>query len=267
MNKTAKLFFGTLCAGVMAASAAAFAGCGEEKQEITITGSTSVNPLMLKLAAAYEEAHDDVVINISASGSSEGIKDTLNGKNDFAMASRGLKAEETGVVSKKIADDGIALIVNANCTVSDVSAAEIKALYESGTPIQDTIKGAISREAGSGTRDAFEELTKIETLFSGTGFEESNSTSAVITSVSGNAAGNTVGYISMGSLSDKVKALKFNGTDATAANVSNGSYALSRPFNIVYKASSLSEAATAFIDFILSAEGQQIVTANGYIAL
>lgn len=268
--KLNKILAGALCVAVAGASMGALAGCGAkgDKAEITVTGSTSVQPLMEKLAAAYEEKHDNVIINVSGGGSGVGVTDAQSGKNDFGMASRGLKDSETGVTSQKIADDGIALIVNKNCTVTNVTKTEIKALYEQGTAIQGKLLGALSRAEGSGTRDAFHELTGIKTLFKGTGFEEIEQTSAVITSIVGNNAGNTVGYISMGSLNSTVKALNYEGVAATTANVSNGSYELSRPFNIVYKSESdLSEAAKDFINWIMSAEGQAIVTANGYITV
>ncbi len=269
MKKATKFVAGILCVATVGASVGVFAGCGDGDEEITITGSTSVQPLMQKLAAAYEETHDGIIINVSGGGSGVGVTDAQSGNNDFGMASRDLKDSEKGVVSKKIADDGIALIVNKSCTVTNVTKAEVKALYEQGTAIQSSILGALSREEGSGTRDAFHELVGIKTLHKSTGFEEGLSqTSAVITSITGNSAGNTVGYISMGSLSDAVKALNFEGIEATPANVKNKSYTLARPFNIVYKSESeLSGIAKDFIDWILDEEGQAIISANGYIAL
>lgn len=270
MKKSTKIVASILSVAVIGASVCAFAGCGKGAEgELTITGSTSVEPLMKKLAAAYEEKHDGVVINVGVGGSTVGVTDAQSGKSDFGMASRELKDTETGVVSKKIADDGIALIVNTNCTVTNVTTAEVKALYESGTPIQDTLKGAISRSNGSGTRDAFHELVGINSLFSGAaGFEEIDQTTAVITNIKSNSAGNVVGYISMGSLTSEVSALSYNGVAATTANVSNGSYELSRPFNIVYKSEdALSDLAKDFINFIMSSEGQAIVSSNGYITV
>lgn len=276
MKKITKLMAIALCATVMGAGTAAFAGCGGSEEgdtsrsgEITITGSTSVGPLMKKLAGAYEEKYPNVVINISETGSTEGVTDAINGANDFGMASRALKSGELdkGVVSKKIADDGIAIIVNTACTVTNVTKAEVKALYESGTSIQDKLKGALSREDGSGTKSAFQELIGIKTLYSGTGFEDGiSSTSAVLTKIKNNAQANLVGYISLGSLNSDVKAVKFEGVEATVANVSNGTYTLARPFNIVYKSeASLSEAAKLFIEYIESEDGKAIITENHYI--
>lgn len=125
----------------------------------------------------------------------------------------------------------------------------------------------ISRESGSGTRDAFVELLGItgadgKDAIIGSA-EKVTSTSTVVATVAGNK--NAIGYISMGSMSDTVKALKVDGVAATAENVKNGSYKISRPFNICYKEGELSEIANDFVTFILSAEGQQIIADNGYI--
>lgn len=271
MKRSVKIIASALCVAALGGAVVSLGGCGGgTSQQLVITGSTSVEPLMKKLADAYETRHDDVEINIGVGGSSVGVSDAKEGKSSFGMASRELKKNEAddGMVSVKIADDGLALIVNNSCAVESVTADEVKALYENGTAIQDTIRGALSREGGSGTRDAFEELIGISVLYSGMGFEEGiTATSAVITSIRGNSAGNQMGYISMGSLSTDVKALKFNGVAATPANVSDGTYTLARPFNIVYKKGGLSALAQDFADFILSAEGQAIVTANGYIAV
>ena len=271
MKKATKILLCALCVAAIGGSVGAMGGCNKgTTKELVITGSTSVEPLMKKLAAAYEEKHSDVEINIGLGGSSVGVSDAKSGKSSFGMASRELKSDEVtdGMVSVKIADDGLAMIVNKNCAVESVTKAEVKALYESGTAIQDAIRGALSREDGSGTRDAFEELIGIESLYKGTGFEDGlSATGTVIASIQGNTAGNQMGYISLGSLNDSVKALKYDGVEATAANVTNKTYALARPFNIVYKEGGLSELAQDFIDFILSAEGQAIVTANHYIAV
>lgn len=259
---------GTLVAALGCGMAFGFTGCGgEETQEIKITGSTSVGPLMKKLAAAFEAKNENVFVDVGAGGSGQGISDAKEGKVDFGMASKAVS--EDGLTTTTIATDGIVCIVNTNCTVDNVTADELKALYTEGAAIQNTVTMGISREDGSGTRDAFHELTGIgkATLYRANGFEELSETNTVISNIITNTAGNTVGYISLGSLSDKVKALQFGGIEATVANIKSGSYKLARPFNIVYKTGSLNEITQQFVDFILSAEGQAIVEQNGYIKL
>ena len=265
-------FMAIALAAVTMGTLAAFASCGSDKTTVTLSGSTSVQPLMEKLGAAFEEAHGDIEIVVNGGGSGVGVSDTQTDKNDFGMASRELKDSETGIKAEKIATDGIAIIVNTGCTLDNVTPDEVYGLYAEGTAI-GTVNAAISRESGSGTRGAFDELVKNskgKTLDKAESFakcvQTQNSTGAVITQIS--TAGNTnlIGYISLGSLSEKVKALKYNGVEATVANIESGAYKLSRPFLLLSKeGKTLSEAAQKFHDFIFSAEGQAIVEKDGYI--
>ena len=249
--------------------------------DITVSGSSSVSPLMERLAQEYmdklaadDDSSNDVEIEVITSDSGTGVSDAQNGRNDFGMASRDLKDNEKGsVTSKQIATDGVALIVNTSVTdVTDVTGAQVYELYANGTAIGG-LSAAISREDGSGTRDAFDSLIK-----SADGAEladlekfadcvsEETGTGAVKTQVSGNAA--VLGYISLGSVDNTIKTLKFEGVEATAENVKSGDYKLSRPFNIVYTSEdALSDKAKAFIDFIMSAEGQEIVESMGYVSV
>lgn len=130
----------------------------------------------------------------------------------------------------------------------------------------------LSREDGSGTRGAFVELFGIEEEKDGEKVDMTtedakitNSTSVMMTTVAGDV--NSLGYISLGSLNDTVTAVKIDGVDATAENVSNGTYKIARPFNIATKGEDLSEAGEDFVNFILSKEGQQVITDNGYISV
>ena len=129
----------------------------------------------------------------------------------------------------------------------------------------------VTREEGSGTRDAFTELTGVlvkdgdnKTDNTTTSAVTINSTEAVITNVKDNEA--AIGYISLGSLNDTVKALKIGGVEATADNVKSGDYAVSRPFNIAYKGE-LSDVAQDFVDYIMSSDGQKIVSDDGYVTV
>ena len=130
MKKLTKILMSVLCITAICGSMAALGGCGSKKESITVSGSSSVTPIMEKLAAEYEKTHDvRITVNMSSSGA--GISDTQRGLNDFGMSSRELKSSETGVKGYTLCMDGIALIVNKDCSVTDVSKTDVKALYES----------------------------------------------------------------------------------------------------------------------------------------
>lgn len=152
------------------------------------------------------------------------------------------------------------------CAGNSSSNESESAAFDTGKSIS-----VVTREEGSGTRDAFTELTGVlvkdgdnKTDNTTTSAVTINSTEAVITNVKDNDA--AIGYISLGSLNDTVKAVKVDSVDATAENVKSGKYAISRPFNIAYKGE-LSEVAQDFVDYILSADGQKIVTDQGYVSV
>lgn len=246
------------------------AGCEGQAEEINISGSSSVSPVMQQLAAEYEKTHN-VAVKVNTSDSSSGIAEAKEGKNDLGMASK--KVAEDDLVTVQIATDGIVVIANKASTVSDVTPAEIYELYANGTPIQTSIVAGITREAGSGTYDAFGDLiksaegNKLKALSAFAGcISIQNSTGTVKTAIVSNSVANTIGYVSMAAVDDTVKALKISGVEPTVANVKNGSYVLARPFNVVYnKEKGLSAAAKDFLDFILSAEGQAVVVAAGCV--
>ncbi len=174
---------------------------------------------------------------------------------------------------KKIVSLGLSLVLTMSLLTGCGGNSENGGTATEGT--QTAFEGAISvisREDGSGTRGAFVELFGVEekdaegNKIDNTTLEAiiTNSTSVMITSVVGDEK--AIGYISLGSLNDTVKALQIDGVDATAENIKNGSYTISRPFNIAVK-EGLSEVANDFIRFIMSAEGQAVVEENGYIAV
>lgn len=268
MKNPAKKVVSVLCAAALLMSGAILGACGGKKDEnkkVTISGSSSVTPLMEKLAAAYEQDHDvRITVNMSSSGA--GISDAQSDLNDFGMSSRGLKASETGVKGETLCMDGIALIVNKDSAVTDVKKADVKALYEAGTAIPDTsITAAVGRDASSGTRSAFDELLKIENGYFkdvATLAETGNVIETIKTSK------NSIGYISYGSLNDTVKAVSLDGVECTVANIKSGSYALQRPFVIVLKdGKTLSEAAQGFYDYIMGTSAQTVILKAGYITM
>lgn len=265
MKQLTKILVSVAGVAAICVSSVTLGGCGSRKESITVSGSSSVTPIMEKLAAEYEKTHDvRITINMSSSGA--GISDAQNGLNDFGMCSRELKESETGIVGKTLCMDGIALIVGKTCAVTDVSKSEIKALYESGRAIPNTsITAAIGRDASSGTRTAFDELLGIER-----GYDQSVATLAetgnVIEAIQSTT--NSIGYISYGSLNDTVKAVSLDGVACSVENITNKTYALQRPFVIVLKeGGTLSAAAQGFYDYIMSAEAQTVITANGYISV
>lgn len=268
MKNQTKKVVSVLCAAALLGSGAILGACGGKKDEnknVTISGSSSVTPLMEKLAAAYEQDHDvRITVNMSSSGA--GISDTQNDLNDFGMSSRGLKASETGVKGETLCMDGIALIVNKECAVTDVKKADVKALYENGTALPDTsITAAVGRDASSGTRSAFDELLKIEN-----GYFKDVATLAetgnVIETIKSST--NSIGYISYGSLNDSVKAVSLDGIACTVENIKGGKYALQRPFVIVLKdGKTLSEEAQGFYDYIMGTSAQTVISKAGYITM
>lgn len=252
------------------------AACGGKDNKVVVTGSTSVQPLMKELRTAFLEKNKDVTVEIGGSGSSQGISDTEKGACDIGMISRALKdSEKSSFDGTKLCDDGIAVIVNKDSELENVTSEQVYNLYASNEAIGG-ITVAIHREEGSGTRDGFCELIenaegKSLKKFAEEGgtfdnAETSNSTNVVMTTVAG--ATNKLGYVSLGSLNDTVKALKLDGAAPSVATVKDGSYKLQRPFVLVLKkGTELKGAAKRFWDFVFGEEGQAIVSAKGYIAL
>ena len=280
INKKLKLMVGALVVMMMGLS---LTGCGGNKEDsgqggleaqttISISGSTSVGPLMLKVQEKYEAANEGVTLEVQENGSGAGIKDVINGVSEIGMSSRELKSEEDSQVDATvIAHDGIALLVNPDNQVENITLEEIKDIYTGTISNWKELGGAdapivvISREEGSGTRDAFQEIVgyKSEELIKDASIADGSG--AVKTAVAGNE--NAIGFASFEYIDSSVAALKVNGVEAEADNVKAGQYQLSRPFLLVTKKDSLTEAGTALIDYVLSKEGQQIVKENKLITL
>lgn len=255
----------------------AVVGCGNSSSNenseggnvtISISGSTSVGPLMEKLAEKFEADNSNVSIEINEVGSSAGIKDAINGVSEMGMSSRELKdEEESQVKATTIAYDGIAIITNNNNPIKNITIDEIKGIYTGQITNWNQIEGGkdapivvVSREEGSGTRDAFQEIVgyKSEELIPDAMI--ANATGAVKETVAGND--NAIGFVSFEYLDDKVNIVNVENVEPTAELVKSGEYKISRPFIVVNKEGSLSEEGQKFIDFILSDEGQTIVKDN-----
>ncbi len=271
MKKLTKVIMsGAAVAAIGASMAFGFTACGGGdglKGTITIEGSTSVQPLMQKLADAYMAEHDGVTISVGGGGSGVGVSKAKDGTVDLGMASKKIEGDDaTGITAIQIATDGIALIASKNCTVTNVTKSEVYELYVNHTAIQGIITDAISRDGTSGTREAFQDIMDIETLYENQ--PELQSQDTVIQEV-GNKT-NVIGYCSLEALAvnDTIKGLNFEGVAPTAENVSSGAYTLSRPFNIMYNTEKgMNELTADFVDFIFSSAAAAIIEANGQVVV
>jgi phosphate transport system substrate-binding protein len=238
---------------------------GPAPYTVTIAGSTSVSPLMELLIADYARVRGNVKFNMSATGSGDGIKAVPAETAEIGMSSRELSPAEigTGIDEHLIAIDGIAVIVNSANTVPGLSIDQIRDIYTGAVTDWSQVGGrpgriaVVSREPGSGTRGAFEEIVRFQDQLV-MGAIEFDGTGAVKAEISRNA--DAVGYISLGSVDSSVKTLRVGGIEATTANVINGSYKIARPFLLLTKkGKALNGETTAFIDWILTDPGQAIV--------
>ena len=238
---------------------------------IKISGSTSISPLMEKEAETYKSKNEGVNIEIQAVGSSSGIQNAINGITEIGMSSRDLKSEEKSANLKEqtIAYDGIAVITNKNNKVKELTSAQIKDIYTGKIKNWKEVGGedktivVVSREDGSGTRDAFQEILgfKSEQLIQDATIADGSGN--IKTTVQNND--NAIGYVSFEQLDELITVQKVDGVEATPEKVKSKEYKLSRPFLLVYNEGKISEQGKKFIDFILSEEGQNIVDKNGSI--
>ena len=234
---------------------------------LTIAGSTSVQPFAEKWAEAYGAKHAGVQINVQGGGSTAGVKAASTGAAQIGTVSRDLKADEKGLNEIVVARDGIAVIVNPGSGVTDLTLEQVRGIFSGATRSWKELGGAdkpltvITREEGSGTRGAFEELVMNKQKISTSALVQ-DSTGAVREMVHNDPA--AVGYISLGQVNDQIKAIKLAGVDATEANVVAKKYPLVRPFLFVTKGEPAG-AVKDFLDFVLSAEGQDLIRKEGLI--
>lgn len=236
---------------------------------ITMAGSTSVQPLSEELANVFMDEHPDVRLEVSGGGSGSGITAAQENTADFGAVSREIADDETGIKTYTIAIDGIAVIIHSDNAVEDITLEDVQKIFAGEITNWSEVGGAdedivvVSREEGSGTRGAFDDIVLGDATLVDTALIQ-NSSGAVRESVSTEV--NAVGYVSTGSLNDTVKALKVDGVEPTPENVVSGEYTVARPFNYVSNESeALSDIAQAFLDFVLSDEGQQVVVDQGFV--
>ena len=240
---------------------------------ISMVGSTSMEKLANALSEAFMEEYPDVTVTAEFVGSGAGIEAVTNGTADIGNSSRSLKDEEkaAGVVENVVAIDGIAVCVDPANEVADLTKEQLTNIYNGTVTNWKEVGGAdepiivIGREAGSGTRGAFEELVD---LVDGCKYaNELDSTGAVIAKVASTPG--AIGYASLDALDASVKALSLEGVEATAENIKAGNYFLSRPFVMATKGeiSEQNDLVQAWFDFVLGDEGQQVASEVGLITV
>jgi len=239
---------------------------------VSISGSTSVGPLAEKLAAKYTET-DNTNIEINQIGSSAGITNAISGVSEIGMSSRDLKEEEvaSGLNEVIIAYDGIVVVTHPSNKVKDLTMEQVKQIFTGEVTNWSEFGGddleivVVSREDGSGSRDAFQEIVDYSSgeLIRNSIIASGNGN--IKTTVANNK--HAVGFISFEYIDENISTININGVEATAENVLQEKYSLSRPFLFVYKEGQLTEAGQHFIDFILSEEGQLIAAEAGAIPI
>ena len=251
---------------------ALLAGCGSNNGagSVATDGSTSMEKVIGALGEAFQN-DTGISFTYNPTGSGSGIKAVQEGRCDIGLSSRHLKAEEleAGLSGNILAYDGIAIIVNPENPVSDLSLETIAKIYTGEITNWSEVGGndaeivLIGREAGSGTRDGFESITDTEDACQYR--QELTSTGDVITTVSQNPG--AIGYASVASVKDTVKAVSVDGVAPTEETIKDGSYVVQRPFVLVTKSDAeLSEAAQKFFDYITSNDANEIIAAAGVVS-
>lgn len=252
-------------------SISTLAGCGSSsKGTVATDGSTSMEKVIGALGESFQN-DTGISFTYNPTGSGSGIKAVLEGRCDIGLSSRELKDEEkaSGLTGTVLAYDGIAIIVNPNNPINDLSLEEVAKIYKGEITNWSELGGnnaeivLIGREAGSGTRDGFESITDTEDVCKYR--QELTSTGDVITTVAQNP--NAIGYASLASVKDTVKAVSVDGVVPSEETIKDGSYVVQRPFVLVTKTdAALSEGAQQFFDYITSDAAVEIISAAGVVA-
>lgn len=240
---------------------------------ITMAGSTSMEKLANAVAEAFMEKYPNVTVNAEFTGSSAGIESLLSGSVDIGNSSRALEDSEkqNGAVENIVAIDGIAVVLDPANTVTDLTQDQLVQIYKGEVTNWKDLGGSdepivvVGREAGSGTRGAFEELLGLEDACQYA--NELDSTGAVIAKVASTPG--AIGYASLDAVDDTIIAAKLNGVEPTEENIKAGSYILSRPFVMATmgEVSAQSEPVQALFDYLKSDEGKQLIQSVGLITV
>ena len=238
---------------------------------VVVNGSTSMGNVINALTEGFNEINPDVQISYTGSGSSAGIEGVLAGSCDLGLSSRELSADELGegAVANVIAKDGVAVVVNPENPVSELTSEQIAQIFTGEITNWSELGGndaeiaVFGRESASGTRSAFEEILGIEDQCAY--LNEYSSTGDVIGNVASNP--NAIGYASLSAVDESVVAVSVDGVVPTEETVADGSFPIQRPFVVVtVEGTELSPAAQAFLDYAMSAEVADIIAAAGAVS-
>lgn len=248
-------------------------GCSSDVNSgtVSLAGSTSMEKLCEAMVESYMGSNPNATVTVEYTGSGAGLESLASGSVDIGNASRSLKPEEAsqGLVENVVAIDGIAVITNSANTVTNISSEDLARIYrgevtnwnELGGP--DQVIVVVGREAGSGTRDAFEEIlgVKDECNYA----QELDSTGGVLAKVASTEG--AIGYVSLDVVDDSVIALSINGVEATETEILAGNYLMQRPFVMATRGpvSEQNEAVQAWFDYIHSDEGEAVIRSVGLI--
>jgi phosphate transport system substrate-binding protein len=261
----------TLSALALVAAAGGVPACsrGTSRTEIIVAGSTSVQPFADRWAEAFLKSRPGCFVNVQGGGSSAGLQAALSGAADIGTSSRELKGDEKALNEIVVARDGLAVIVHPSNPVSGLSLREVRLVFAGEIPSwkylgwEDWPVTVVTREEGSGTRGAFQELVMgKDRIARGAIVEDSNGTVREI--VAGDP--HSIGYISLGLVNDRVRALPLGGVVPGEAAIRDGTYKLVRPFLFVTRGAP-SGMCGDFIDFVLSSEGQELIRKEGLLPI
>ena len=238
---------------------------------VTLAGSTSMQKLCEAMIESFEEAYPDITVTAEYTGSGAGLEALAGGKTDIGNSSRALKDSEkaSGAVENVVAIDGIAVITHNSNTVSDLTSEQLKDIYTGKITNWKDLGGAdeaivvLGREAGSGTRGAFEELLDVADQCAYA--QELDTTGGVLAKVA--ATPGSIGYVSLDVVDDTVKPLSLDGVEPTEANIVAGSYKLSRPFVMATLGTidEQNDLVKTWFNYVQSDEGKAVITAMGLI--
>ncbi len=244
-----------------------FPGCGKGKIPVTLAGSTAFQPFAEKLAQQYMTSNNTANITVQGGGSAVGIQSALSGAAQIGMADLVvLPPEAKSLISTIVAKDGIALVVNPNNSVFNLSTDQVRNIFNGKITNWKDVGGSdkpitvVSREAGSGTRSSFEMIVQNVNLVKEAVIQNSNGTIRETVANDPNA----IGYVSHGLINEKIKPLRIDNVDCTTALIISGNYKLVRPIYFLTRDVPSGET-KKFIDYILSDIGQQTIKSDGLI--